>query len=637
MCRKFFAVAAALGLCLAHVPATRADDNTVQLGQIVVTDTGTATPLQTLPGNTVRVDARTLELIGATHPAQIFTVVPGAWATQGSGQESLLAIRSPLLTGRGACGAFLLLEDGIPIQPAGFCNVNALFWLNIEQASAVEVIRGPGSVLYGSNALNGIVNVLTEPADFAPLKSANLERGANHYLRAAVSLGEWNGSDGLRIAANATHDGGFRADSGYDQQKFDLRLDHDDGRVRRETLFAGTNLNQRTASYIYGLSAYKNEALRDSNPTPGAFREAQSWLAAQKWQAWLANGAELDFTPYLRRNSTAFTEHFLPGTPIESDAANSLGTLLALRISPDADTRIIYGLDGEYAHGTVQEFQPATITHLPPAQADIRPAGLHYDYAADSRTLAAYLHVTHAWSPRWLFSGGLRLEGVRYSYVNFLPVGNTRADGSACPFGGCLFNRPADRRDRFVNLLPKFGVSYLESATQTFYVNLGRGARAPQTTELYELQRGQNVADLNSETLNSFEFGWRGYSGPWTWDTDTYYMLKNHFIFRDSNGFNVSNGRIRSQGVEFSLRYRMSEAWEWLADGSYALHRYVFSANLGQGNFIAYGNDVKYAPRSLGDLRLRWRPARSWNCNGLTWAATGWTNPTATATAVRIY
>jgi iron complex outermembrane recepter protein len=580
----------------------------MQLGSVVVTDTGAPTALQILPGNTARLDTRTLALLDETHPAQIFSVIPSGWVTEGSGQESLMAIRSPLFTGAGACGAFLLLEDGIPIQPAGFCNVNAMFWLNTEQARGVEVIRGPGSVLYGSNAVNGIVNVLTQPANSTPMNAAGLERRSNGYLRAMTSLGEWDGTEGLRIAANASHDGGFRADSGYDQQKLNLRLDHDDGHLTRETLFTATNLDQHTAGYIYGQSAYRDESLRDANPTPGAFRDSQSWLAAQKWRVRFDGDMELDVTPYARRNSTTFTEHYLPGEPIENDAANSLGAMLALRTSSGAATQVIYGIDTEYAHGVLTEFQPAAITNRPPAQADIRPQGLHYDYAADSRTLAAYLHVTHSWDPRWLFLGGIRVEGVRYSYVNFLPVGNTRADGNPCPFGGCLFNRPADRSDQFVNLLPKFGVSYLASDKQTFYISLGRGARAPEATELYELQRQQDIADLNSETLDAYEVGWRGRGGDWNWDADVYSMLKTHFIFRDANGFNVSDGRIRSRGLEFSLSYHFSSHWEVLADGSYAVHQYAFSANLGQGNAIAYGNGVKYAPRTLGGVRLRWQP-----------------------------
>ena len=596
-----------LAACLLMAGVAHADDG-VDLGQVVVTDTGTAVPLKRTPDNTTRVDAKSLSLIGETHPAQIFNAVPGAMISDNGGQESLMALRSPLLTGVGACGAFLLLEDGIAIEPAGFCDDNALFWLNTEQASAVEVIRGPGSVLYGGNALHGIVNVFTEAPDMLPADSLGLELGSHDYGRVKASAGDWDGSRGWRASANAAHDGGFRMDSGYDQQKLALRFDTVGDSVSRETLLAATNLDQDTAGYIYGQDAYQDEALRDSNPTPGAFRDTQSWLLAQKWRLSLAGDAELDVDPYLRRNAMRFTEHYIPAEPIQADAQNSLGALLKLRTRPSDRLGIIYGLDFEYAHGWLTEFQPSPLTTSSPQQDAIRPQGLHYDYTADSRTLAAYVDLTQQWTPTWQFTGGLRLERVEYSYVNFLPVGDTRADGTACGFGGCLFNRPADRSDGFVNLLPKLGVSWLATPDQSLYADLSRGARAPQTQELYELQSQQDVADLHSETVNSFELGWRGDAGGFSWDADAYTMLKEHFIFRDSNGFNVSDGRTRHRGVEFSTSYQFTPEWSVLLMGSYAVHSYAFSAQVSQGGVIAYGNDVKYAPRTLGSARLRWQP-----------------------------
>ena len=587
-------------LAVAGAGAARADD-TVSLGEVTVTDTRAPVPLARLPDNTVRIDALTLALVDESHPAQIFSLVPGAWVTEGGGQESLMGLRSPLFTGAGACGAFLLLEDGIPIQPAGFCNVNALLELNTEQAMAVEVIRGPGSALYGSNALHGIVNVLTQPADFMPADSLGAEHGSNDYSRVKASVGDWDGTAGFRVSANAAHDGGFRADSGYDQQKFDLRFDHADSALTRETLLAVTNLDQKTAGYIYGQNAYQDESLRDSNPTPGAYRDAQSWLFANRW-TWSESDAEaLEFTPYVRRNRMAFVQHFIPGEPVENDGQNSGGWQLALRTRPGADTGLIYGLDGEYAHGDHTEFQPLPFSAS-------RPQGFHYDYAADSRTLAAYVHLTHSWDPQWVFSGGLRAETVRYSYVNYLSVGDSQAGGAPCPAPGCLFNRPADRGDQFVNLLPKLGVDWLATPSQSAYLNLGRGARAPEVAELYELQTGQDVADLHSETLDNYELGWRGEAGALHWDTDAYYMLKDHFIFRDSNGFNVSDGRTRHRGIEFSAAYAFDERWSLILDGTYAVHSYAFSAPLTGGNAIQYGDDVKYAPRTLGSLRLRWQP-----------------------------
>jgi len=598
----------ALLLAALLLPGMTQADETVDLGQVVVTDTGSPVARLRTPDNTVRLDATTLSLVGATHPAQIFASVPGAYVSINGGQESLVSLRSPLLTGVGACGAFLLLEDGLPIQPAGFCDDNALFWLDTEQANAVEVIRGPGSVLYGGNALHGIVNVFTLPPDLEPPERVSLEHGSYDYSRVKASLGYWDGRQGFRASANAAHDGGFRADSGYDQQKLMLRYDSTGDTVSQETLLAATNLDQKTAGYIYGQDAYQDESLRDSNPTPGAFRDSQSWLLAQRWQLALTDGDELGISPYLRRNSMDFTEHYIPAEPIQDDAQDSAGAELALRSHLSPDTGVIYGLDSEYTHGWLTEFQPAPLTTSSPEQNAIRPQGLHYDYAADSRTVASYVDLMQQWSPSWLFDGGLRLERVQYSYVNRMLTGDTRADGTPCGFGGCLFNRPADRRDGFVNLLPKFGVSWTPSPGDTFYANLGRGARAPQTQELYELQSQQTVADLHSETLNNFEFGWRGRTANLDWDADVYYMLKDHFIFRDANGFNVSDGRTRHRGLEFSVDWAMVEHWTLLVAGTYAVHSYAFAADLSQGAVVVYGDDVKYAPRTQGSAALRWQP-----------------------------
>ena len=93
-------------------------------------------------------------LVDAQHPKQVFSRVPGIWISRGSGQEHLTSIRSPILTGPGACGSFLILEDGIPVRPNGFCNVNGLFETQTEIASSLEVIRGPASARYGSNAMH---------------------------------------------------------------------------------------------------------------------------------------------------------------------------------------------------------------------------------------------------------------------------------------------------------------------------------------------------------------------------------------------------------------------------------------------------------------------------------------------------
>ena len=96
------------------------------LDPIVVTASRTEEPLREQTYSIGVIDRYALQLIGHTHVNELGFRIPGVWFSRGNGQEHLTAIRSPVLTGAGACGAFLYLEDGIPIRPAGFCNVNEL-------------------------------------------------------------------------------------------------------------------------------------------------------------------------------------------------------------------------------------------------------------------------------------------------------------------------------------------------------------------------------------------------------------------------------------------------------------------------------------------------------------------------------
>ena len=93
---------------------------------------GSASIIETVgsAGSARSLDADTLDLIKASHPSEWLTRIPGVWITRNSGQEHLTAIRSGVLTGAGACGEFLILENAIPVRPAGFCNVNGLIEVN---------------------------------------------------------------------------------------------------------------------------------------------------------------------------------------------------------------------------------------------------------------------------------------------------------------------------------------------------------------------------------------------------------------------------------------------------------------------------------------------------------------------------
>lgn len=595
---------------------------------LVVTATRSASDPLTLSGNIARIGAEELAVTAATHPYELAVRVPGAWISRNSGQEQLTALRSPVLTGAGSCGAFLVLEDGIPTRPTGFCNVNQLFEVPTELARTIEVIRGPTNAWYGSNGLHGTINtLLPEPSD-AALTSVTLEAGSNNFLRGRLrhdgNAGNTDYSTGLLL----DHDGGYRDESGYEQLKAFAKGRHarDDG-----TLDFGVSLSeldQETAGFITGVQAYKNLQTRFTNPNPEAFRKAGSRRLSLGWTPDSDGTWSRNWRAYLRNSDMVFLQHFLPGQPLEENGQTSGGLMFVARRALPAGGEWSVGVDTELARGFLKETQAAPAEGSAFIQAT-RPVGKHYDYRVNSALIAGHTSVSVPLTPRWELQVGARLEHLRYDYNNRMVSGNTRDDGiTPCGFGGCQYSRPADRNDDFTNVAPNIGLLFLLSDTTSLFANATRGFRAPQATELYRLQRGQNVADIKSEELNSIEAGVRHRDSRFSAEAVVYLMRKKNFIFRDAADFNVSDGKTRHVGVELNAEWRFTDNWFAAFTGSHAKQEYRFDREADLGETIRYGNEIDTAPRTLASARLgydhpRGRAELEWVYNDAYWMDAG--------------
>ena len=586
--RTFAAVALIAGA------ASVADEAPV-LEEVVVRAEASVLPSQGEVGSVTVVGTEAIELTRANHVHELLVRVPGVWVSRGSGHEHLTAIRSGVLTGAGACGEFLLLENGVPIRPAGFCNVNNLFEVNTEQAAAVEVVRGPASALFGGNALHGVINSVT--ATSAEAWRGSIEAGPYDYTQARIEAG----AAGWRISALSTTSGGYRDDTGYGQQKAYLGAAATVGGWSVANTVSATLLNQETGGFVRGYRAYDSPA-RTSNPNPEAYRDAWATRATSVWQRTLANGRALTVTPYLRRSSMAFLQHFLPGQPLEKNAQTSGGVVV--RIEGGGERRWSAGVVAERFGATLSERQDAPTVGSAFLVAT-RPAGTHYDFDVGGMTLAAFYDTGLDIGADIELIASARLERNSYEYDNHHLIGNTRDDGTPCGFGGCLYTRPADRDDAYTNVAGRLGVQRSAGPDATLYAVAGLGFRPPQTTELYRLQSGQTTADLDSESLRAVETGVRGVLGGLEFDVAAYLESTRNLIFRDADGFNVSDGATDAGGVEADLAWRAGQhAFELAA--AWGRHQYAFTRDAGRGERIVDGNDVDTAPRWLGSARWRW-------------------------------
>ena len=563
--------------------------------QVLVTASRVPENASRLPLSWSVVDQDALALTGHVHINEIMQQVPGAWISRGNGQESLTSLRSPVLTGAGSCGAFYVASDGISLRAPGFCNVNQLFDANAEQAGRIEVIKGPATALYGSNAMHGVINILSA----APTQEVDhhiaLEAGPYDFYRAKYRYSNTYGDHGISLRANGTSDGGYKDDSGYDQQKATVRYDYQSDTLAVTTVLDLANLNQETAGFIQGEDAYKDPGLKKTNPNPEAYRDAKSLMLYSRLDFTLNEHNLLSVTPYLRDNEMEFLQHFLPWKSLEENGHSSLGLRTTLYTSGDS-TQWLNGIDLEYTDGWLKETQDDDFSPS-------KPAGVHYDYQIDASVAAAYSQLSGELGESWDYTLGARFEYTLFDY------NNRTGDGSGCApdVDDCRFFRPADREDSFDNWSLNAGTSYHFAQNHTAYLRFAHGFRAPQATELYRLQEGQTVADLDSEQLDSLEFGLRGTAwSRLSYDLSLYTMDKEDVIFQDADRQNISGAKTSHRGVDFSIDYPLTDNWSLSLDGTYAEHKYDSRVQLLGSSGDIKGNYIDTAPKTFGSARLQW-------------------------------
>ncbi len=574
--------------------------------EVVVTARRDDQSAHELIGEISRLDAELLAQIGHTHIQESVVRIPGVWMSRGNGQELLASVRSPIYTGAGSCGEVLIAENSIPIRPSGFCNVNQLFEVNTEQAGALEVWRGAGTVFYGSNAIHGVVNTISPDMES---NSIAVEAGPHDYYRSKLALGTQQGNHQWHIAVNGVSNGGLKDDAGYDQQKLTLQhawqgsaLGIDELDVHSVLSFV--NLNQETAGFIRGEKAYE-ESNWKANPNPEAYRDASalSLSSTFKWQN--SSGGQWQVSPYIRSSEMEFLMHFLPGQPIEKNAQESVGFLSSYEMALNDSLRLWVGLEGEWADMEVEEAQPHELSPF-----SSRYQGDHYDFEVTSLQFAGFINAEWQVQDSLALEAGVRWETIEYDYDNQLLTGSTRDDGSLCNGGDCRYFRAADREDRFTNVSGHLGARFDLSENWNAYVRVASAYRAPQVNERYRILAGQSVNQFDDKQAVSLELGARYTGQSLSANISTYYMEKDDQVLKASNNATVGDADTEHQGIELELAYQWNSQWRMTMAAAWARHEIDRASELNGADVS--GNDMDTAPEWMGSAQLQYSPSNDW-------------------------
>lgn len=585
-------------LCILPMGVYAEESGSTVLGDVTVTGTREAEKKTEVPATVGVMHKDTIKFTKPTHPSEIMGKVAGVHVNVTGGEGHMTSIRFPITTKP----VYLYLEDGIPSRSTGFFNHNALYEVNVPQAASIEVLKGPGTALYGSDAIGGVINVLTRAPSLEKEVEVTAEAGEYGWARGLLSFSNTYGNDGIRFDLNLTRTDGWRDATEYDRQSTTLRWDRflPQGAVLK-TIIAFSNIDQQTAgSSAISKEDYKNNP--KTNYTPISYRRVKALRVSTTYEK---EGKDnlLSLILYYRYN-----EHeLLPNWSLSYDpqlySTNNHSVGLMFKYRKDyapMNTRLIYGVDLDYSPGERDEWK-LSVTKTGKIYTAYTTQEKIYDYDVTFWGMSPYIHLETSPSQKMRVSAGVRYDHLGYDYDNKLSVVTTGKH-----------RRPADTTLNFDHISPKLGITYDLTKTHNIFASYRHTFRVPSQSQLFRQGRAENTVDLDAVKADSFEVGLRGVAATRVdYEVSVYHMTLRDDIVTYTNTTTgnretMNAGKTEHRGVEVSVGTDITKDVRVDVSFSRSTHKYVdWSPKTG----VTYdGNKMPYAPRTVANTRLGYSP-----------------------------
>lgn len=202
MVKRSFIMMSALLFMTAAAQAQK----TLTMDPVVVTASRVATPLSQANSAITVISAEAIEASGQPLVTDVLRQVPGLDISRSGGGGGNVSV---FIRGTDSKHT-LILVDGVeyndPVDPTGAANITHLTTDNIDR---IEIVRGPQSVIYGSDAIGGVINIITKKGKGKPSGNLLAERGSYRTWtkRAGFQVGDQRGH--LAFSAGHIESDGF--------------------------------------------------------------------------------------------------------------------------------------------------------------------------------------------------------------------------------------------------------------------------------------------------------------------------------------------------------------------------------------------------------------------------------------------
>ncbi|MBQ9640659.1 MAG: TonB-dependent receptor [Bacteroidaceae bacterium] len=501
---------------------TFAQTDTLKLKEVVVTGTRNAVDVRHLPTTVTVIDRE--KLTEQQQPSILPTVmqeVPGLFVTSrammGYGVSDGAAGGLNLRGISGGAGQLLVLIDGQPQYQGIYGHPIADSYQTL-MAERVEVLRGPASVLYGSNAMGGVLNIVTRGMHTNGVRThINLGAGSWGTLQTEASNQVRAGKFSSTVAVQYNRTDNHRPRMGFQQCGGYLKLGYD------FTPHWNANITGNVTHFKASTPGMESSPLYDADQ-------------------WITRGvASLSVANHYDRTSGALTAYSSFGRhKIDDGTSNPAQPTNRYFRSKDvlagvswyqsaqffAGNRVTLGVDYQHIYGDAYytSKQTGETMDTPNKQSG----------TSHRNEVAGYVDFRQDLGSWVTLDAGLRVD--HHSVV-----------GTAW--------------------IPQFGIATRPTETTEFKMTATKGYRNPTMRELY-LYPPSNE-ELRPESLWNYEVAWKHRLGTrFTYGLNFFYIKGNNMI-QNVNRKNINTGVIENCGAELEANYRINSHWTLSTNHSY--------------------------------------------------------------------
>jgi len=555
-----------------------------------------------------QVSAQLIADTKATAPYQLLNKVAGVYMVNLGNEQHMMAIRQPISTN----AVYLYLEDGLPIRPIGIFNHNALYEINQAGVRSVEVVKGPASSLYGSNAIGGAVNFLTQRPTPLPTAGMSVQGDNFGYRRIDASASGTVGKLGLYAGGYAARQRNSWQDyTDFDKQSWTLRADYAFN-AKTQLIATGTYnyLNTQTPGTLDSLRFYSRRYASNNRFTNRVVTAVRSSLRLEHdWNP----SQQTALTGFYRFNSTGqLPSYFISDVrvngvyksangQVNNQSFNSYGALVQHRADLGLlNSRLIVGGYFDYSPSTYYarylDIQKDVATNFYTGYTD---TGRYLDdYRTTLYNAAAYAQVEVQATEALRVVGGLRYDRVQYQFTNNLSGNQTTKKASL---------------DNVYNIVaPKLGLTYALGPAQGVYANFSTGFQPPETNSLYS---SRQTIELRQANFANYEVGgWLALLDRKLYLDLSLYQMEGRneivSILQPDNSTQSENvGATRHRGIEYTLTYAPISEVNFRLSGTNARHTYLEYSEIVAGRNRDYtGNRMVGAPNWLANAEVFYKP-----------------------------